>query len=302
MDIGQFLDLKPQWAMEPALYIVRQEATENPNAHRCGASGTQLFSGTDLPYGSDRASSTGLLSRMNMYANYWLPVKGKIFAALRVKRALVAEVGKDRIGQDVTGGNYNIDRGNNTLVLTREKEFHQELDRRGLRWQKDKRNELFVPKKNTQELIAAMRTIRGENMYLMFPDAILEDSNYRGGARRDIIKIRETTSRNVPDRTARVPSITIRLSKDSLDQLRSGNPSMFSRLMSLVKAYDTEVKDKKPESQIKVGMKGSDIEKLKTAVASGVTPIKGLNALFKPRRSARLAELNDDITETTTPV
>ena len=294
--------MKPSWANEPALYIVRQEATENPNAHRCGASGTHLFTGSDMPYGADRASTTGLLSRMNMYVNYWLPVKGKIFAALRVKRALVAEVGKDRIGEDVQGSNYNIDRGNNTLVLTREKEFHQELDRRGYRWQKDKRNELFVPKKNTQELIAAMRTIRGENMYLMFPDTILEDSNYRGGARAEIIKIRETASRNVPDRMARIPSITIRLSKDSLDQLRSGNPSMFSRLVSLLKAYDTEVKNKTPESEIDVEMSRSDIEKVKKAANSGTLPVHSLKALFKPRRSVRLAESNDDRTETTVPL
>ena len=191
MYIGQFLieaKLKHKWAMEPCLYIVKQDATENPNAHRCGASGTRLFLGADLPY-PDRASSTGLLSRLNTYKNNWLPVKGTIFAALIVKRALVAEVGRDRIGEDVAGGNYNIDRGSNTLVLTREKEFHQELDRRGLRWQKDQKNELFVPNKNTQELIAAMRTIRGENMYLMSPDTITEDSNYRGGSRREIINI-----------------------------------------------------------------------------------------------------------------
>ena len=303
MDIDQFLKLKPAWSMEPALYIVKQMATENPNAHRCGASGTQLFSGADLPYGADRATQTGLISRMNMYANYWLPVRGTIYAALRVKRALVAE-GRHRIGEDYKGGVYNVDRGNQTLVLTREKEFHTVLDSRGLRWQKEKKNELFVPRKSVNELISALRTVRGEELYLFNTDSIVEDNAYRGGSRNNVISVRETSSRQTQDRTARVPSVTIRLSKDALEQLRSGNPSQFERLLGLIRSFDGEMRQRDDESKQKtnvtVNMKSSDIEKVKKAAAAS-KPIKGLDSLFKPRRSARLAELDDGRTETTTP-
>ena len=94
MDIEKFLELRPEWTQNPCLYIVRQMATENPGASRCGASGTFLVPNQDdldLPYRSDSAILKGLLGRMVMYQNYWLPIKGHIFAALRIKRALVAE-------------------------------------------------------------------------------------------------------------------------------------------------------------------------------------------------------------------
>lgn len=67
---------------------------------------------------------------MVMYQNYWLPIKG--FAALRIKRALVAEP-QQRTAEDSQGNTYNLTRGNQTLVLTREKEFHQVLDSKGYR-------------------------------------------------------------------------------------------------------------------------------------------------------------------------
>ena len=294
MDIDKFLEQRPAWANEPCLYIVRQMATENPNAHRCGASGTHLFSGADLPYGSERATTTGLNSRLNMYSNFWLPVKGKIFAALRVKRALVAEVDTDRLGEDFAGGVYNIDRGGHTLVLTREKEFHAALDRRGLRWQTDKRNELFVPRRNTQELIAALRTIRGEELFLCFPDGtILEDEGYRGGSRHSQvnISIRDTVSRQVPDRVARVPSLTIRLSRDSLEQLRSANPQQFSRLLAIVRSFDEHERTKREQAPdtVHVRMSAADIEKLRARVKTEDEPVvRGVEKL-PPRRSARIA-------------
>ena len=77
---------------------------------------------------------------------------------------------------------------------------------------------------------------------------------------------------------------------------------MFSRLISLIKAYDTDMENKKPETDVKVGMSRSDIDKIKKAADTGTLPVQSLNALFKPRRSARLAELNDDRTETIAPV
>eukprot|EP00966_Prymnesium_polylepis_P122248 2825831-Prymnesium_polylepis.1 len=146
MAIEPFLELRPEWAQNPCLYIVRQMATENPGAHRCGASGTFLVPNQvdlDVPYRSDSAiGSRLLLGRMVMYQNYWLPIKGHIFPALWIKRVLVAEP-QQRTGEDSQGNTYNITRGNQVLVKTREKEFHQVLDSRGYRWQKDRRNELF---------------------------------------------------------------------------------------------------------------------------------------------------------------
>ena len=284
MDIEQFLQLRPQWAMEPCVYIVRQMATENPNAHRCGASGTHLFRDADLPYGSENASTTGLLSRLQMYQGFWQPVKGKIFAALRVKRALVAEVDHHRTGEDFRGNIYNIDKGHHTLVLTREREFHSALDARGYRWQADKRNELFVPRRSVQELIATLRTVKGESLYLMFPDGtVVEDEAYRGGSRHmpEAITIQPTAVRQVQDRDARVPSLTIRLSKDSVDQLRATNPNQFAKLMAIVRSYDDELKQTPPPTVMR--MKPSDIEKVRRHITK---PPKAATPL---RRSARFA-------------
>jgi len=88
------------------------------NAFRCGAAGTQLFKNADLVYGAERSSSfTGLLGRMTMYKNYWLPLKGRLYAALRIRKQLIARPGQ-RVGIDSFGAQYNIDRGNQTLVLT----------------------------------------------------------------------------------------------------------------------------------------------------------------------------------------
>ena len=121
MDLEAFITMRPEWAMEPCLYIVKQMAAGNA-AHRCGASGTHMYNNADLPYGSSTASLTGLLGRMTMYLNYWLPVNGKIYAALRIRKQLVAEP-TQRTAVDSQGNTYNVDRGNQTLVLSREKEF-----------------------------------------------------------------------------------------------------------------------------------------------------------------------------------
>ena len=129
-----------------------------------------------------------------MYRNYWLPLKGTLYAALRIKKQLVARPGQ-RIGIDTHGEQYNIDRGNQTLVLQREKEMHEEMDRRGLRWQNDTKNELFAPRKSVEELIAAMRTIRGEDLYLFHSETIREDLTYTGGQERPTGKRRPTGAR-----------------------------------------------------------------------------------------------------------
>ena len=55
MDIDTFLQMRPSWAYEPCLYIVKQMFPGN-NAFRCGAAGTQLFKNADLVYGADRSN------------------------------------------------------------------------------------------------------------------------------------------------------------------------------------------------------------------------------------------------------
>ena len=221
MDIETFLQLKPTWAYEPCLYIVKQMFPGN-NAYRCGAAGTQLFKAADPVYGSDRSGSfTGLLGRMTMYKNYWLPLKGTLYAALRIKKQLIARPGQ-RVGVDSFGAQYNIDRGNQTLVLQREAEMHSEMDKRGLRWQKDKKNELFAPRKSVKELIDAMRTIRGEDMYLFDSETIREDTTYDGG--RDRLELVMTQKRELPPRAAATeisaPTITLKLSKKAIEELQ----------------------------------------------------------------------------------
>ena len=92
MDIETFLQMRPTWAYQPCLYIVKQMFPGN-NAYRCGAAGTQLFKQADPVYGADRTGSlTGLLGRMTMYKNYWLPLKGRLYAALRIKKQLIAPI------------------------------------------------------------------------------------------------------------------------------------------------------------------------------------------------------------------
>jgi hypothetical protein len=66
---------------------------------------------------------------------------------------------------------------------------------------------------------------------------------------------------------------------------------MFSRLISLIKAYDTDMENKKPETDVKVGMSRSDIDKIKKAADTGTLPVQSLNALFKPRRICSIGRI-----------
>ena len=249
MDIDTFLQLKPTWAYEPCLYIVKQMFPGN-NAYRCGAAGTQLFKAADPVYGSDRSGSfTGLLGRMTMYKNYWLPLKGTLYAALRIKKQLIARPGQ-RVGVDSFGAQYNIDRGNQTLVLQREAEMHSEMDKRGLRWQKDKKNELFAPRKSVKELIDAMRTIRGEDMYLFDSETIREDTTYDGG--RDRLELMMTQKRELPPRAAATeisaPTITLKLSKKAIKELQLLDPVKLAKLVDIIDAVTGRGAPQKPQA------------------------------------------------------
>ena len=241
--------MRPSWAYEPCLYIVKQMFPGN-NAFRCGAAGTQLFKNADLVYGADRSNSlTGLLGRMTMYRNYWLPLKGRLYAALRIRKQLVARPGQ-RVGVDSFGTQYNIDRGNQTLVLQREAEMHSEMDKRGLRWQKDKKNELFAPRKSVKELIDAMRTIRGEDMYLFDSETIREDTTYDGG--RDRLELVMTQKRELPPRAAATeisaPTITLKLSKKAIEELQLLDPVKLAKLVDIIDAVTGRGAPQKPQA------------------------------------------------------
>ena len=97
MDIEKLISMKPDVFFRPHLYIVKQMFQGN-TAFRCGMAGGSLYKGADRPYGSEaQGNLTGLLSRMTMYQNYWLPLKGTIFAALTIKEQLVSKP-DDRLG------------------------------------------------------------------------------------------------------------------------------------------------------------------------------------------------------------
>ena len=179
MELATLLKMKPSWAYDPALYIIRQ--TESIDTYRCGMAGSTLYKDADRVFGADRPGSlSGLLSRCSMYLGFYTPLVPKIYAALRIKKQLVA-LQNQRTGTDFAGNVFNIDRGNQTLVAAREKLMHERMDQRGLRWDNNKKNELFVPRKRVQELISVMRTIPGEEMYLFDKNSIVEDVAYRGG-------------------------------------------------------------------------------------------------------------------------
>eukprot|EP00966_Prymnesium_polylepis_P077559 1796877-Prymnesium_polylepis.1 len=87
MDLGTFIDFKNPIFQKSFLYIIKQQATNNTNVHRCGLSGRQQFPNADLPYRADSAILKGMLGRAVLYKNYWAPIKGTIYAALRIKAA-----------------------------------------------------------------------------------------------------------------------------------------------------------------------------------------------------------------------
>ena len=300
MDLQKFIDERDKyhWAMQPCLYCILQEAgIKQPNGsfiqnnnYRCGTSGTKMFADADLAYRSGDSISTGLISRCSLYLGFFRPFAGKIFAALRVPKALVAEAA-DRMAEDSFGNVYNVNRGGNTLALVREKEYHAELDKRGLRFQTGR--ELFQTN-NVENIISAMRTVRGIEMYTFNKNGPVFDEKYKGGSRRERITITETQRRQTQNREVKAPSLTITLSKAFLEQLRSGNPTTFQRLVNLISEFDTQ---KKNTTTITAPKKVVQELSQDTDAARQL-----LDAVIqnRPRRSKRLAR--DDSTEATEPI
>ena len=231
MDLDYLLQLKPPIFNKPALYIVHQECPGN-SAYRCGLSGAGLYDNNDPNWHPH--DTYGLLSRMERYKNTWLPITGRLHAALIIKEALVATTG-DKVGTNASGSQFNQTRGNKTLVEEMEKIFHSELDKQGLRWKQDKKNELFVPndpQKGVQQLIDVLRTIQGLDLYLFNNQTFFKDSTYTGGVAHSLPP-QVVGTRQAPLRAVRAPTMNIQMNKDYFQQLRSANPSVFQQILNL---------------------------------------------------------------------
>lgn len=277
MDLQDFLNKKPAWASEPCLYIIKQECGSN-KAFRCGASGTFLYKNADLVYGAEKAQLTGLLSRCSMYKNFWLPVKGKLFAALRVKKQLVAST-KHKTNVDAHGNTYNITKGNHTLVLTKEAEFHALLDAKNYRWidpvkKVATESELFETK-NVQNLISILRQIQGEEMYVFDSSDFIKDIKYKGGkSNQDLIL---TRPKKQQDRKVKDDSKTLHLkmTKSAIEQLKIGDPETLQKLVDVLE-----------ETQV-IKLTKEDIEKVRLGDPQTIKEIKEASRA-NPRRSNRL--------------
>ncbi|MDC0525580.1 hypothetical protein OAO87_01180 [bacterium] len=244
---------------------------------RCGAAGTLLHRDQDAPFRSSSASMKGLNDRMTQY--HFLPNVGRIYAALRVRKQLVALPTQRTAGDE--GSEYNVDRGNQTEVLAREKHLHYVLDQAGLRWQQDKRNELFQPKSSVMELVDQMRKVQGLQMILFDKTDWREDAAYLGGiAPPKLLATTETTQRKVPERQSKDQSLVIRLSKGGINELRAGNPTAYVRLLYLMRAAFREQTGQPPPPP-----------PAKPAAAPA-RPAQTVNALFNnaaPRQQAAAA-------------
>ena len=238
MDIEKFIEKRHPWAETPCLYIVKQ-IFEGNVAYRCGMAGGSLYADSDRPYNTG-SKSGGLTGRLNMYKNFWLPMKGKIYAAMRIP-AKLANVTGTLLGGSLNT-QYSINQGNKTLVKIREADFHATLDSRNLRWDKDKKNELFEPKKSVEELIACLRTVESPlNMYIFNSEGPIIDPAYRGGSRRKSSSVVSLQKRQTPrssalgkDYNQAAPTVEIRLSKKNVALLRSDDPQKYELLLSLV--------------------------------------------------------------------
>ena len=236
MLLTTFLAKNYDWAQEPHLYIVEQipQILENP-ALRCGAAGTALYKDADAPFRSSESSQKGLQGRMTQYNNYFLPNIGKIHACLRIRKQLVALPFQRIAGDD--DNPYNVDRGNQTEVLAREKHFHYFLDQMDLRWRKDTNKELFVPTKGVMQLVEAMRKVQGLQLLLFDEDDWRNDDEYKGGERAPVgLSLVETTRRSSAVARANAEqSIIVKMSSAGIAQLRAGQPQAFARLMNLMR-------------------------------------------------------------------
>ena len=227
---------------------------------RCGAAGTALYKDADQPYKASESSQKGLQGRMTQYNNYFLPNIGKIHACLRIRKQLVALPSQRIAGDEETP--YNVDRGNQTDVLAREKHFHYFLDQMNLRWRKDTNKELFVPSEGIMQLIGAMRKVQGLEMLLFDENDWRHDTEYKGGEKAPSGMSLVDTTRRSSARTTKATaeqSIIVKMSSDGIAQLQAGNPQAYARLMNLMRASFHQGSDETITIKLK-----KDIETLQT--------------------------------------
>ena len=83
-----------------------------------------------------------------------------------------------------------------------------------------------------------MRTIRGEDMYLFDSETIREDTTYEGW--RERAELVMTKRRELPPRAAATevsaPTITLKLSKKAIEELRLLDPVKLAKLVDIVDA------------------------------------------------------------------
>ena len=293
MDLHKFaMQVTPPWASQPCLYIIEHPASELtlefPNGvYRMGASGTKEFKDSDRPFGSESKEVSGLISRSRLYLGFLEPLRAKIWAALRVKKQLVADPKKHRTATDVLGQEYNVDRGSYTLVLAREAEMHALLDAKDFRHKKDTKKELFVPTQSVQQLIAIMRKIKGEEMFVFDENNIIKDTKYRGGSENQI-KVIQTNVRSTQDRdskTSYVPTITLKLNKKAIEELQMMKPESFAQLAD----YILDVLE--PEEIVRLSK--NTVQELRQQTPAAVERVVNVVQRVAPlRRSARLARVN----------
>ena len=314
---------------EPYIYILRQDPQiPSPPYFRAGAAGTALFATADPAYLSSDSSRIGLAGRVTMYIGHIRPNRVLLYAALRIKKAVVA-LPHHRLGGE--GENqYNIDKGNQSAVLAAESVMHHFMDKDANinRFPEHPDSELFRPKNGVEELIKNMRRVRGMNMVLFDKKSYREDTTYKGGDAIQPIIIKDVQKRTLPERKNKETAIVVRLSSEGIAQLRSGNAFAYARLMNLMReAYkdqggtlttpikidlNTNKKDdeKEPERTTIVPLRRKQINALTNkeiepaaraeAVADLVTALPRIPRVTRqqaritqaPRRSARLAALN----------
>ena len=142
------------------LYIVQQNdmPSKFKDVYRCGAAGIKESLDVDRPYGS---AGGNLVSRMVRYLNNWIN-GGKIFACLTVPRSLFLGY-SEKVVIDDGSNRPAYAKAGKTRVQIREREFHDEIVKRGGSRFKSDRSEWF--KGTKRQLFGALRTIGGGDFY-----------------------------------------------------------------------------------------------------------------------------------------
>ena len=220
MDVETFLLSDWEGADGPALYIVGQTYLPRDlrDIRRCGASGTKnIGRETDGLY---RNQLSSLNSRLSMYKNFWLPGKATIYAYLtQPKRRPTAKEAVGLQGTNMDGTIYNIEPGDQRgVVLVREKLFHKALDDLGLRWDPNRRNELFKGTLNI--MLQAMRSVPGLKMFLCENNRVFVDDTYDPQVDEDDIgTIPQRRTTRPPLVIKATPQVAARLTPDVINQI-----------------------------------------------------------------------------------